>query len=130
MGILSTPLVSCIRRRVPGLRYCRSPQGRFQGQRRRTAASAVDLHGFLGGLGPMFTGSLATGISDTGSIVGYAFYTSGNTYAVLWTPVPEPTTCALIVVGIGVASLARERRRHRTWHESVMAMVLVLALAA
>jgi hypothetical protein len=74
-----------------------------------TAASVTDLHPYLAGLGPAFTESYALGISDLGVIVGYAYDGSTN-YAVLWTPVPEPGSAALLLALIGVA-LVRARRQ-------------------
>jgi len=39
----------------------------------------------------------------------------GQTYAVLLTPIPEPSTMALVSVGaIGVAAAGRRRQRRRT----------------
>jgi hypothetical protein len=76
-----------------------------------TAASAVDLHVFLSGLGPTFAQSVANDITENGSIVGYATDTSGRNYAVLWTPVPEPTSCALVAIGFFITSLKRPRGR-------------------
>ena len=35
--------------------------------------------------------SVATGINDSGQVVGYANTASGIGHAILWTPVPEPT---------------------------------------
>lgn len=51
-----------------------------------TAASAVDLHPLLDDLGVEFITSSATGISDNGTIVGYALDAELNSYAVMWTP--------------------------------------------
>jgi len=62
-----------------------------------TPESAIDLHSFLSGLGPEFTGSRARGISDSGTIVGTA-WDGQYTYAVLWTPVPEPAVLVLAAV--------------------------------
>jgi len=73
-----------------------------------TAASAVDLHGSLGSLGA-FEGSYAMGISPDGSIVGAATDVSGNTFAVMWAPVPEPST--LVALGLILGSYARKRFR-------------------
>ena len=75
-----------------------------------TAGSVIDLHSALTGLGPVFTQSVATSISDDGAIVGYAFGDIGGTYAILWTPVPEPTSCALLLGGFFVVSLLGSRR--------------------
>jgi uncharacterized membrane protein len=78
-----------------------------------TAASVVDLHAFLTHLEPTLDGSVATGISDNGVIVGYAYsrYHLGDSYAVLWTPVPEPRSCALIGCGLVMMHLMSIRRR-------------------
>ncbi len=56
-----------------------------------TASSFVDLNTFLP---PGFTSATASGISANGSIVGYAFG-AGPVVAVMWTPVPEPSSLAL-----------------------------------
>ena len=56
----------------------------------------------------------ATAINDSGQIVGYGINASGNTDALLLTPIPEPSTIALF--GIGAASFlacAWRRRRHK-----------------
>ena len=50
------------------------------------AASAVDLHALLTGLGVTFRQSYANGISSDGIIVGEARDTNGRSYAVMWTP--------------------------------------------
>jgi probable HAF family extracellular repeat protein len=74
-----------------------------------TAESFVDLHPFLSAVDPAFLYSYATGISENGSIVGYA--TTDNIdrrYAVLWTPVPEPSSCAILSL------LARRQRPSAT----------------
>jgi len=75
-----------------------------------TAASAVDLHPFLTGLGPAFTSSRAKGISDDGTIVGHA-HDGTREYAVLWTPVPEPTSLVLAAILFGYFSARRTVRR-------------------
>jgi uncharacterized membrane protein len=83
-----------------------------------TASSVVDLHLFLNDLGPKFTSSFATGISDNGLIVGTAENEDGA-YAVLWTPIPEPSTGVLIgcaVISIGSAlrhNYQRRQQQHR-----------------
>jgi hypothetical protein len=77
---------------------------------KNTADTAVDLHAFLNGLGPKFIASSAASISENGCIVGVATDTSGQHYAVLWTPVPEPASCALIFCGYIFVSLSRGRR--------------------
>jgi hypothetical protein len=74
-----------------------------------TAASMVDLHPFLTGLGPNFTTSRAIGIADNGAIVGEA--TAGNTtYAVLWEPIPEPTSAALGLMALACLAAISSRR--------------------
>lgn len=78
-----------------------------------SAASAIDIHSALSGLGPNFTQSVALSAAPNGTIVGYARISSGTTYAVMWTPVPEPTAFVLFVYGVSVSLLAMShRRRH------------------
>jgi hypothetical protein len=75
------------------------------------ATSAVDLHLFLSGLGPKFTESEAEDIADNGSIVGHAAEANGRVYAVLWTPVPEPSSLALTIgAAVMVCTLMRSRQ--------------------
>jgi hypothetical protein len=77
-----------------------------------TAASAVDLHSSLNGLGTTFIDSTAARIADNGSIVGYAYdIDRGGYVAVLWTPVPELTSRALLASGLFIASLFGRQRR-------------------
>jgi hypothetical protein len=79
-----------------------------------TAASAFDLHPALASLGIAFTGSLATAIDSSGTIVGSAFDANGKPYAVMWTPVPEPASSALATYGCFIGLLTRVRRRRFT----------------
>ncbi len=53
-----------------------------------TAGSVVDLQSSLSAQYPTLVNSIATGISDNGSIIGFALG-GNNNYAVLWTPVAE-----------------------------------------
>ena len=75
-----------------------------------TAASVVDLHSFLTGLGTTFTVSHAEAIAENGAIMGWANDTSNRHYAILWTPVPEPVSGALVAFGIAAGLLVRPRR--------------------
>ena len=64
----------------------------------------------LGTLGGYF--SAAFGVNDEGDIVGFALDTYGDTHAVEWVPVPEPTsTGAVIAAGLVVFALCRQRCR-------------------
>ncbi|HEX4415735.1 MAG TPA: PEP-CTERM sorting domain-containing protein [Lacipirellulaceae bacterium] len=72
-----------------------------------TAASVVDLHSFLG---PEFVSSVAEGVDASGRIVGYAITTDSSAYAVEWTPVPEPATCMLAVIGLAAVGGCRRGR--------------------
>jgi len=79
------------------------------------AESAIDLHPFLTGLGPTFIYSYAEAISDSGVVVGYATDAANRDYAVVWTPVPEPTTSAMFLCGVafflfGLATRLRLKR--------------------
>jgi hypothetical protein len=73
------------------------------------AASALDLHPYLTGLGPNFTTSVANGIADDGTIVGTA-YDGGSGYAVLWSPIPESNAATLACCGMIAVALIRRRR--------------------
>jgi hypothetical protein len=75
-----------------------------------TAASAIDLHPYLTGLGPAFVESYAQGIADNGTIVGWA-QAGGVDYAVLWTPIPEPSAAALFACGAIAVAIIRHRKR-------------------
>jgi hypothetical protein len=75
-----------------------------------TASSAVDLHPFLSGLGVSFVESTARAIADNGTIVGYAHDANSKYYAVMWTPIPEPGSCALVCYGLTITSLFSGRR--------------------
>jgi hypothetical protein len=75
-----------------------------------SAASAIDLHPYLTGLGPNFTSSNASGIADDGTIIGTAEADSGS-YAVLWTPIPEPSAGVLFACGMVAAAVSRHRSR-------------------
>jgi uncharacterized membrane protein len=76
-----------------------------------TAASALDLHLFLNGLGPAFTDSYAYAITDDGTIVGRALDANSVIYAIVWTPVPEPSSCELATSCLVVIGIMCARRR-------------------
>lgn len=74
-----------------------------------TANSAVNLQDLLPA-GGTWTDSVAQSIDSSGNIFGYAdgtFDGVSGTYAVEWTPVPEPTS--LILMAIGSSILMRRR---------------------
>ncbi len=50
------------------------------------------------------------GINDAGWLTGEAFNADGTSYGLLLTPVPEPTTAALCLGGLGVIVLRKRRR--------------------
>jgi hypothetical protein len=75
---------------------------------RDTAESVVDLQTYLNDLPVTLVESYATGIEGNGSIVGYGRESNGMHYAILWTPVPEPSAWTLLSFGMmGVALRAR-----------------------
>jgi len=55
--------------------------------------------------------SRAWDINDTGQISGYGVLTDGSTHAFLLTPVPEPSTWAMLILGL--AAVGFTARRHR-----------------
>ena len=73
-----------------------------------TAASGINLHSFLPA---NYSTSLAFGIdSATGNIVGLAHNSTLNRdEAVMWSPVPEPSS--LLAIGVLVVGLARRPRK-------------------
>ena len=77
-----------------------------------TAGSVVDLQQFLPG---EYTGSSALAIDAQGNIVGYATIPTisgfGEEHAILWEPVPEPSTLVILVMGtFGFITYAWRRR--------------------
>jgi hypothetical protein len=74
-----------------------------------TAERAVNLHQFLPGLGQNFTSSIAYAIDSNGTIAGSAG-TAGRLYAVIWTPIPEPSAAVLFCCGLAAATILHRRR--------------------
>jgi hypothetical protein len=73
-----------------------------------TASSAVDLQSFLP---PTYNYSEALAIADNGNVFGFATYIpTGESHAILWVEVPEPSETALLVGG-GLALTVRRRKR-------------------
>jgi len=61
---------------------------------------------------PGGTRSEAYGINDLGQVVGYAWTADVSCRAVLWTPVPEPSSLLALLCGLGgMAGIVRYRRR-------------------
>jgi hypothetical protein len=84
-----------------------------------TAQSVVDLHAYLAGLPITFTDSTAGGITAGGVILGTARDGAHNSYAVMWIPIPEPTTCTLLAMAISIAIPRRSSRPRRMDNLSV-----------
>ena len=64
---------------------------------------------------PGSTSTTLNGLNDAGDVVGFFVDAAGNTDGTLGTPVPEPTTWLMILVGfagLGCLSL-RSSRRHQ-----------------
>jgi hypothetical protein len=77
-----------------------------------TADSAVDLQPFLPATGT-WSYSEADSINAAGNIFGYAIGTyngATSTFAVEWSPIPEPATVSLVFVGFAATLLIRQRR--------------------
>jgi hypothetical protein len=81
-----------------------------------SAESMIDLHQFLGDVPfpePVLS-SIAWGVDATGRILGMASSDSAFiNYAVMWTPIPEPTSAVLIAWGMIASALLAHRNRPR-----------------
>jgi probable HAF family extracellular repeat protein len=56
--------------------------------------------------------SWAWGINDSGQIAGWVRTDNGDQFAILWTPVPEPSSLLALLCGLGgMAGIIRYRRR-------------------
>ncbi|HEY3391857.1 MAG TPA: hypothetical protein VGK58_04075 [Lacipirellulaceae bacterium] len=78
-----------------------------------TAESVVNLHQYLAGIPMTFTNSFAFAIDANGRILGTARGSSRDrSYAILWTPIPEPSSALLFIVGLAAMRFARTRRRY------------------
>ncbi|HEY1603511.1 MAG TPA: DUF3466 family protein [Pirellulales bacterium] len=53
----------------------------------------------------------ATALNDLGQIVGYGMLANGQTHAFLLTPVPEPATLILAVLGVSITCVRHARKR-------------------
>jgi len=71
----------------------------------------IDLNSVLDGSGAGWTLEVATALNDNGQIVGYGVNPSGQTDAFLLNPVPEPSTCAMLIGGLGLFGLVVRRRK-------------------
>lgn len=85
-----------------GLGYSPAMNGNFHAMLwSGSSSSAIDLHQYLPP--DQFVKSRAYAIDSQGNIVGCAFDGAGNSHAILWKPVPEPST--FVLLGFGVAGL-------------------------
>jgi hypothetical protein len=64
-------------------------------------------------LGPAWSDITAVGLNDRGDILGYGAYLGGQ-YVFLLTPVPEPSTWALMLIGFAGLGYAGFRRASKT----------------
>jgi hypothetical protein len=80
-----------------------------------SAASAVDLHPFVTALDPSFDVSYALGFAEDGRVVGFARKTQDNFYAVMWTPIPEPSTSLLAFLAVLGFLAVKGRRSCDRW---------------
>lgn len=77
-----------------------------------TPESAIDLHQFLP---PEFVSSSANAVGSDGTIVGTAILADNTEHAIVWRPVPEPTTA----LPIATALLAMTGRRRSATQRSL-----------
>lgn len=74
-----------------------------------TDGSVIDL-----GVLPGDDYSYAYGINDAGQIVGYSTSnTTGMSHAVLWEPIPEPSSIFVLVCGLSILAATRRTRTDR-----------------
>jgi hypothetical protein len=73
-----------------------------------TAQSAVDLNQFLVGLPVHFSFTVATGVDESGNVVGLAIGPQGPV-PILWTLVPEPAALPLLLSAAIAIVPARQR---------------------
>jgi hypothetical protein len=69
-----------------------------------TPQSVIDLHDFLSNMPINFVRSFALGINENGTIAGYAQDSAFRDYAIIWTPIPEPTSLILAALGVTCAA--------------------------
>jgi probable HAF family extracellular repeat protein len=72
-------------------------------------STLIDLNTLLDSSGAGWTLESAQAINDAGQIAGYGKDSLGRTHAVLLTPVPEPETFAMMLVGLGLLGWLRSR---------------------
>jgi hypothetical protein len=77
---------------------------------RGSADSVLNLHQYLTGLPITFIDSFASQVATNGMIVGSARDSNGLDYAILWTPIPEPATAALVCCGLLLMTWRAQRR--------------------
>ncbi len=71
-----------------------------------SAESAFDLHRYVAGLPVTITDTFAHNIDPNGMIIGSGWDVERRRYALLWTPIPEPSTALLFVVGFALVRFA------------------------
>lgn len=79
---------------------------------RGSATSVVDLHAFVKSqLGVQYVHSYAFGVDASGDIVGYVADENFQSYAVKWSPIPEPASWSLLAGGLAAGGRRGLRRR-------------------
>ncbi|MDO8683100.1 MAG: PEP-CTERM sorting domain-containing protein, partial [Armatimonadota bacterium] len=96
--------------------YAINNAGQIVGQTADKKAALRDTDGSLTVLPGLdaLAQSQALGINDAGWIVGYSFDASYNSHAVLWQPVPEPSSLLTLAGGLaGLGGFALRRKRSK-----------------